>query len=101
MNLELKEFDGGIMCRCEIDLLQEMQRKIDRKLEADGEKALEIALASRGYFKKRTCEVAGVYTYGDSDEYREYALSCGHVFKWNDEEPPNYCPECGAKVVEG
>lgn len=30
--------------------------------------------------------------------YYEHDLSCGHVVTSVDEEPPNYCEECGAKV---
>ena len=48
---------------------------------------------------ERTCRVDGGYTYGERDELRAWALSCGHEFDWNDEEPPKYCPSCGAKVV--
>lgn len=111
MNLELKEFDGGVMCRCEIDLLQEMQRKIDRKLEVDGEKALEIALASRGYFKKRTChdlggcDTAGMQVFNCSecgcvlslfDVSGANTLCTNHIYDY-----PRYCPECGAKVIGG
>lgn len=29
----------------------------------------------------------------------EYRLSCGHWLDWGDSEPPSYCPECGARVV--
>ena len=49
---------------------------------------------------ERTCRVDGGYTYGERDELRAWALSCGHEFDWNDEEPPKYCPSCGAKVVK-
>lgn len=51
-------------------------------------------------FGERTCKVEGGYTYGEHDELRAWALSCGHEFDWNDIEPPHYCPNCGAKVVE-
>lgn len=58
--------------------------------------------AARAWNKRaeRTCKVAGVYDYDEYDEMRAYELSCGHAFEWNDEEPPAYCPSCGAKVVE-
>ena len=50
-----------------------------------------------------TCKVSSVETYNDElgqlDGW-EFHLTCGHSFQrpWN--EPPAYCPECGARVVE-
>ncbi len=32
--------------------------------------------------------------------YLEVELSCGHAFTWDDGTPPDYCPHCGAKVVD-
>jgi predicted RNA-binding Zn-ribbon protein involved in translation (DUF1610 family) len=67
---------------------------------ARGPEAISDAKARAAWVKRFDgCKVAGVYDYGDRDEYRVYALSCGHAFEWNDTEPPRYCPECGAKVV--
>ena len=49
-----------------------------------------------------TCKVSSVDTYcnelGQLDGW-EFHLTCGHSFQrpWN--EPPAYCPECGARVV--
>ena len=49
-----------------------------------------------------TCEVSSVETYcnelGQLEGW-EFHLTCGHSFQrpWN--EPPAYCPECGARVV--
>ena len=31
--------------------------------------------------------------------YFEYEMGCGGQFRWDEAEPPNYCPNCGAKVV--
>ena len=47
-----------------------------------------------------TCQVKGSII--DTYEYNrwEYELSCGHTIIWEDSEPPNYCPNCGAKVVD-
>lgn len=50
-----------------------------------------------------TCKVSSVETYDDELgqlEGWEFHLTCGHSFQrpWN--EPPAYCPECGARVVE-
>ena len=49
-----------------------------------------------------TCKVSSVETYDDELgqlEGWEFHLTCGHSFQrpWN--EPPAYCPECGARVV--
>lgn len=50
-----------------------------------------------------TCKVSSVETYcnelGQLEGW-EFHLTCGHSFQrpWN--EPPSYCPECGARVVE-
>lgn len=52
----------------------------------------------RRYVPERTCTVEGVYDYYESSDLWA-VLSCGHEFEWNDDKPPAYCPECGAKVV--
>lgn len=49
-----------------------------------------------------TCEVSSVETYNNELgqlEGWEFHLTCGHSVQrpWN--EPPAYCPECGARVV--
>lgn len=49
-----------------------------------------------------TCKVSSVETYcneiGQLDGW-EFHLTCGHSFQrqWN--EPPAYCPNCGARVM--
>lgn len=50
-----------------------------------------------------TCQVSYVETYdGELGQLEgwEFHLTCGHSFQqpWN--EPPAYCPECGARVVD-
>ena len=51
-----------------------------------------------------SCKVSSVETYcnelGQLEGW-EFHLTCGHSFQrpWN--EPPAYCPECGARVVSG
>lgn len=50
-----------------------------------------------------TCKVSSVETYDDELgqlEGWEFHMTCGHSFQqpWN--EPPAYCPECGARVVD-
>lgn len=51
-----------------------------------------------------TCKVSSVETYDDELgrlEGWEFHMTCGHSFQqpWN--EPPAYCPDCGARVVNG
>ena len=46
---------------------------------------------------ERTCKIDGTY----DDEFGIYDhLSCGHVAMRQWPEKTNYCPNCGAKVVE-
>lgn len=47
-----------------------------------------------------TCECDGTiqWRWTGPTTYYEHELSCGHVITSVDEEPPNYCEECGAKV---
>ena len=51
---------------------------------------------------ERTCECDSTlyWDMGFGDPYYEHELSCGHTIKAFDKEPPRYCPECGAKVVD-
>lgn len=51
---------------------------------------------------ERTCNVESSHVeqkIGDYS-YLEVELSCGHAFTWDDGTPPDYCPNCGAKVVD-
>jgi len=36
-----------------------------------------------------------------SPDYFEFEMSCGSRFSWSDNEPPDYCPGCGRRVVHG
>lgn len=48
---------------------------------------------------ERTCSVVCIIDGLIMDEPNSIELSCGHTFETWDEVPPNYCPNCGAKVV--
>lgn len=48
---------------------------------------------------ERTCRVVCIIDGLIMDEPNSIELSCGHTFETWDEVPPNYCPNCGAKVV--
>lgn len=48
---------------------------------------------------ERTCEELGSIRIWQECYVWSHELSCGHEVDTLDMEPPNYCPECGAKVV--
>lgn len=49
---------------------------------------------------ERTCMVLSELDRGSIFPV-SFTLTCGHVaYRW-DMKPPSYCPECGAKVVDG
>ena len=49
------------------------------------------------------CECDGTlkWVWTGPTAYYEHELSCGHVITSVDEKPPNFCEECGAKVIGG
>ena len=54
---------------------------------------------------ERTCHVKGSYDTSDVDNRNSnaewyFAFSCGCELYWDEPQPPNYCPNCGAKVVD-
>lgn len=51
---------------------------------------------------ERTCNVEPSHVEQEIGgySYLEVELSCGHAFTWDDGTPPDYCPSCGAKVVD-
>lgn len=55
MSITFRELPDGYGVRAEVDLMEEARKRIRRKIEIDGEKALELALAEVGYVKERTC----------------------------------------------
>ena len=48
---------------------------------------------------ERTCKVVGVRYDETWDEYC-IDLSCGCQLWRDDDDPPSYCEECGAKILE-
>lgn len=79
-------------------------KELDRAPEWDGhtpDDAIErIATLGEG-----TCKVessVGIeFNTLISPDYFEFEMSCGSRFSWSDNEPPDYCPGCGRKVVNG
>ena len=67
------------------------------RYEVTPEQAVEATLG------KGTCRVVskllieGEYV---PAEYYEFEMECGEGFKWDESEPPRYCPNCGRKVVD-
>ena len=49
---------------------------------------------------ERTCEEFGSVRVWQSCNVWSHELSCGHEADTLESEPPNYCPNCGAKVVD-
>lgn len=52
---------------------------------------------------ERTCRIKSkIFIEGEyvPSPYYEYEMGCGGQFRWDDPEPPNCCPNCGAKVVD-
>lgn len=48
---------------------------------------------------ERTCKVIEMHEHVTMDEPDIAELSCGHDIMVFDMEPPNYCPNCGARVT--
>ena len=55
---------------------------------------------NRGW-RERTCEEYGSVRVWQSCNVWSHELSCGHEVDTLEREPPNYCPNCGAKVIGG
>lgn len=58
------------------------------------------------YAPERLCDVAASYdtsdVFGDNSNAEWYfSFSCGCELYWDEAEPPNYCPSCGARVIGG
>lgn len=56
------------------------------------------------YVRERTCRLESTirhdYEGGYAGTEYEHSLSCGHKVAWGNDWEPDYCPWCGAKVVE-
>ena len=83
----------------------EIPTRIELPVIANDGRGNKHTLAKLIYVYETTCTVSAsysltdVYTYAPNDNYH-YELSCGHEVNWDTAEHPNYCPYCGAKVVE-
>lgn len=63
-------------------------------------KTAEFAIAAWNTRAERTCELIDFIEHVLMDEPDIAELSCGHdCMVFREEDIPNYCPSCGAKVV--
>ena len=58
------------------------------------------AIAAWNTRAERTCKEYGSIRVWQSCNVWSHELSCGHEVDTLESEPPNYCPNCGAKVVD-
>ena len=79
---------AGYSCDSISDLVREVAREINDKMEAE---LIDELLRMNGYVPKRTCKVT------QSKNLQGIVVcECGEPFP----EYYDYCPNCGAKVVE-
>jgi len=59
-------------------------------------------LDGTAWVREQTCEVDNTisWAWNGWTKFYEHELSCGHVITSVDKEPPKFCEECGAKVVD-
>lgn len=53
ISIERDEETGAVRCTATVNLFEEYMRRIDRRLEEQGEAAMEAALEAHGYTKER------------------------------------------------
>ena len=88
-------WSASVHCpECEITVKTEcVYETAEAAIEAAARKWNTRATVGNG-----ACEL--VTSEHDYDSLYYHAFSCGHDIETDDEAPPSYCPECGAKVVE-
>ena len=79
---------AGYSCDSISDFAREAAREIEDKMKAE---LIDELLRMNGYVPERTCRYEHI-------EGTWYKTSCGE--RYDGVVPPNYCPNCGAKVVE-
>ena len=86
------ESGGSTHCLIHCD---ECSARLSAKTEAE-------AVAAWNRRAGRTCNVESSHVEQEIGyySYLEVELSCGHEFTWDDGTPPDYCPNCGARVIE-
>ena len=60
-----------------------------------------LSIACSLIAQEQTCTVTKRDMFKRETESKQYFywLSCGHLVETVNSEPPNYCPDCGAKIA--
>lgn len=74
--------------------------KVDVSVRLTPEQAIAATLGSGTCRVKASYDTADVDNRGSNAEWY-FAFTCGCELYWDGPEPPNYCPNCGARVVDG
>lgn len=84
--------------RCKCNVFMESEQFTDDYSPEDVEKIGQNLIDAWNTRYERACTIESS-GYDELLDDWEYELSCGDTFFYSC-EPPCYCPECGAKVVE-
>lgn len=57
------------------------------------------AIAAWNTRAERTCHIVEIGEQVDDTLVSDYEFSCGHTICWAHTYEPNYCPNCGARVI--
>lgn len=90
------------MVEFEVDMAYLLEEgELDRVVlhDENGEHPSMLFEPSRG-----TCRVEYTHRYDYEGGYGgteyEHGLTCGHRVTWGSDDAPDFCPHCGAKVVQ-
>ena len=87
-------FYAGYNFDCVSDMVREAAREISDKMEAE---LIDELLRLNGYVPERTCQqVIAECNDGLMPPFIAYCSECGTQWEYT----PNYCPNCGARVIE-
>ena len=87
-------FYAGYNFDCMSDIAREAAREIYDKMEAE---LIDELLRLNDYVPERTCQqVITEYNDGLMPPFIAYCSECGAQWGYT----PNYCPNCGARVIE-
>ena len=97
----ITEIENGVRASVGISVIDKAVRKWQEEIERNSDKEI-IKRICEVFNPERTCECDGTicWEWTGPTTYYEHELSCGHVITSTDKEPPNYCEECGAKVIK-
>lgn len=101
--------DGSVKCFADFSgFVRHMTDLMSNRMTDEILDGCEAELNRHGWFKERTCELEKVHEWGDEWEPFGYVCkSCEEAMpryygsdRFGNVITPNYCPNCGAKVVE-